>query len=66
MATWVLGVSALFHDSAVALLRDGVVVAAAQEERFTRIKHDAELPVRAAEWALATPTAQQYESIMCS
>jgi len=53
MATWVLGISALFHDSAVALLKDGVVVAAAQEERFTRIKHDAELPVRAAEWALA-------------
>ncbi len=50
--TYILGVSALFHDSAVALLRDGVVVAAAQEERFTRIKHDAELPVRAAEWAL--------------
>ena len=53
MATWILGVSALFHDSAVALLRDGEVVAAAQEERFTRIKHDHELPVRAAEWALA-------------
>ncbi len=53
MATWILGVSALFHDSAVALLLDGEVVAAAQEERFTRIKHDAELPVRAAEWALA-------------
>lgn len=53
MATWILGMSALFHDSAVALLRDGEVVAAAQEERFTRIKHDAELPVRAAEWALA-------------
>jgi carbamoyltransferase len=53
MATWILGISALFHDSAVALLRDGEVVAAAHEERFTRIKHDAELPVRAAEWALA-------------
>ena len=37
MATWILGMSALFHDSAVALLRDGEVVAA-QEERFTR-KH---------------------------
>ncbi|HCH63834.1 MAG: carbamoyl transferase [Deltaproteobacteria bacterium] len=53
MATWILGMSALFHDAAVALVRDGEVVAAAQEERFTRIKHDAELPVRAAEWALA-------------
>lgn len=53
MPTHILGVSALFHDSAVALLRDGELVAAAQEERFTRIKHDAELPVRAAEWALS-------------
>lgn len=63
MPTWILGVSALFHDSAVALLRDGVVVAAAQEERFTRIKHDAELPVRAAEWALAEAgiTAQDLD-----
>jgi carbamoyltransferase len=49
---WILGISALYHDSAAALLRDGEVVAAAQEERFTRIKHDASLPIRAARWCL--------------
>lgn len=37
MAT-ILGISAYYHDSAAALVRDGVIVAAAQEERFTRIK----------------------------
>ncbi|MEC7946600.1 MAG: carbamoyltransferase N-terminal domain-containing protein [Myxococcota bacterium] len=49
---WILGISALYHDSAAALLRDGEVVAAVQEERFTRIKHDASLPLRAAMWCL--------------
>lgn len=52
MPTWVLGVSALYHDAAVALLCDGVVVAAVQEERFSRLKHDAALPVRAARHCL--------------
>ncbi|GIW99282.1 MAG: hypothetical protein KatS3mg111_2615 [Pirellulaceae bacterium] len=42
--TLVLGISAFFHDSAVALLRDGQVVAAASEERFSRRKHDARFP----------------------
>lgn len=41
----VLGISGLFHDAAAALVVDGAVVAAAQEERFTRVKHDARLPV---------------------
>ena len=40
----VLGISAYHHDSAAALLRDGVIIAAAQEERFTRRKHDASFP----------------------
>jgi carbamoyltransferase len=40
----ILGISAYYHDSAAAILRDGVVVAAAQEERFTRKKHDASFP----------------------
>jgi len=51
-ATWILGVSALYHDSAVVLLRDGEIIGAAQEERFTRVKHDPSLPVRAAAWVL--------------
>ena len=37
---YVLGISALYHDSAAALIQDGNIVAAAQEERFTRKKHD--------------------------
>lgn len=53
MPSYILGISALYHDSAAVLLRDGVVVAAAQEERFSRVKADASLPVRAARWCLA-------------
>jgi carbamoyltransferase len=48
----VLGISALYHDSAAALLRDGEVVAAAQEERFTRRKHDPDFPKQAIEYCL--------------
>ena len=44
---YVLGISALYHDSAAALVVDGVAVAAAHEERFTRIKHDPSFPVHA-------------------
>ena len=40
----VLGISAFYHDSAAALIRDGQIVAAAQEERFTRKKHDPAFP----------------------
>jgi carbamoyltransferase len=43
----ILGISALFHDSAACLVRDGEIVAAAQEERFTRRKHDAAFPHQA-------------------
>jgi carbamoyltransferase len=48
----ILGLSAFYHDSAAVLLEDGVIVAAAQEERFTRIKHDASFPRAAARWCL--------------
>ena len=44
MSVYILGISCFFHDSAACLLRDGEVVAAAQEERFTRVKHDASFP----------------------
>lgn len=53
MSTSILGLSALYHDSAACLLRDGEIVAAAQEERFTRKRHDAALPLRAVEYCLA-------------
>jgi hypothetical protein len=49
----VLRISAYNHDSAAALVQDGVIVAAAQEERFTRKKHDADFPANAARWCLA-------------
>jgi carbamoyltransferase len=51
---YVLGISAYYHDSAACLLRDGEIVAAAQEERFTRIKGDAAFPSRAMEYCLKT------------
>jgi carbamoyltransferase len=49
----ILGISAFYHDSAAALVRDGIVVAAAQEERFTRKKHDARFPVHAVDYCLS-------------
>ncbi|MHC4975441.1 MAG: carbamoyltransferase family protein [Planctomycetota bacterium] len=50
--TAILGISAFYHDSAAALVIDGEVVAAAQEERFTRIKHDHGFPTRAVAYCL--------------
>ena len=50
---FVLGISGFYHDSAAALVRDGEIVAAAQEERFTRIKHDAGFPAKAVESCIA-------------
>src|SRR5215831_20084117 len=49
----VLGISAFYHDSAAALIDDGVVLAAAQEERFTRKKHDPGFPKNAVEYCLS-------------
>ena len=48
----VLGISAFYHDSAAALIRDGEIVAAAQEERFTRRKHDSGFPSHAVDYCL--------------
>jgi len=50
--THILGISAFYHDSAACLLRDGEIVAAAQEERFTRKKGDASFPAHAVEYCL--------------
>ena len=49
----ILGISAFYHDSAAALVRDGRIVAAAQEERFSRTKHDARFPKNAIAYCLA-------------
>ncbi len=51
--TWILGLNAWHADSAACLLRDGVLVAAAEEERFRRIKHWAGFPSEAVRWCLA-------------
>ena len=48
----ILGISAFYHDSAACILIDGKIVAAAQEERFTRKKHDAKYPYNAIEFVL--------------
>ena len=48
----ILGLSAYYHDSAAALVEDGRIVAAAQEERFTRKKHDPGYPKHAATYCL--------------
>lgn len=50
--TYILGISCWYHDAAACLLKDGEILAAAQEERFTRIKHDASFPVNAITWCL--------------
>jgi carbamoyltransferase len=53
MAKYILGISCFYHDAAAALIKDGVVVSAAQEERFTRIKFDESFPKNAIEYCLS-------------
>ena len=48
----ILGISALYHDAAAALIEDGKIVAAVQEERFTRVKHDKRIPINAIKFCL--------------
>jgi carbamoyltransferase len=48
----ILGISAYYHDSAACLIQDGKIVAAAQEERFTRKKHDYRFPVNAVDFCI--------------
>lgn len=49
---YILGLSCFYHDSSAALIKDGIVIAAAQEERFSRLKHDVSFPKRAAEFCM--------------
>jgi len=51
---YILGISAYYHDSAACLLKDGEIICAAQEERFTRLKHDSSFPVKAIEFCLSS------------
>lgn len=52
MSKWVLGISCYYHDAAAALVRDGEIIAAAQEERFTRKRHDPRFPINAINYCL--------------
>jgi carbamoyltransferase len=61
----ILGISAFYHDSAACLVVDGEIVAAAQEERFTRVKHDHHFPLHAARYCLteANLTARELDYV---
>jgi len=61
----ILGISAFYHDSAACLIEDGEIVAAAQEERFTRKKHDHSFPAKAISYCLGAGgiTAEQLDSV---
>ena len=63
---YVMGISALYHDAAAALIKDNEIIAAAQEERFTRIKHDKSIPRNAMEYCLkeAKITSDQLDAIV--
>ncbi len=52
MSLYILGISAFYHDSAAALIKDGEIIAAAQEERFTREKHDSNFPTNAVRYVV--------------
>ncbi len=58
---YILGISAFYHDSAACLLKNGKIIAAAQEERFTRKKHDAGFPSRAIEYCIGEANIQASE-----
>ena len=63
---YILGISALYHDSAAALIKDGKIVAAAQEERFTRVKHDSSIPANAIYYCMeqAQITQEELEAVI--
>ncbi|MFA5889084.1 MAG: carbamoyltransferase N-terminal domain-containing protein [Candidatus Paceibacterota bacterium] len=54
MSKYILGISCYYHDASAALLKDGVIVAAAQEERFTRKKHDSSFPIHSILYCLSS------------
>ena len=62
----ILGISAFYHDSAAALVRNGEIIAAAQDERFTRKKHDNQFPTNSVQYCLQTGrlTAEDLEYVV--
>tara|TARA_Y100000022_G_scaffold112061_1_gene96725 strand:+ start:473 stop:2311 length:1839 start_codon:yes stop_codon:yes gene_type:complete len=63
---YILGISAFYHDSAACLIKDGLIVAAVQEERFTRKKHDSSFPTNAIKYCLreAKISARQIDNVV--
>ena len=63
---YILGISAFYHDSAACLLKNGEIIAAAQEERFTRIKHESRFPHHAIQYCLkeAGISAKQIDNVV--
>ncbi len=59
--TSILGISAFYHDSAAAIIVDGKIIAAAQEERFSRKKHDARYPFNAVNYVLSESNLKLHE-----
>jgi carbamoyltransferase len=61
----ILGISAFYHDSAAAIVEDGKIIAAAQEERFTRVKHDQSFPLNAIQFCLqySGSTINEFDAI---
>jgi len=51
---YILGISAYYHDSAACIIKDGEIIAAAQEERFTRKKHDHRFPINAINFCISS------------
>ena len=51
---YILGISCGYHDSAAALIKDGNVLGACEEERFTGIKHDSRFPINTIKWLMKT------------
>jgi carbamoyltransferase len=60
----ILGISCFYHDSAAALVEDGRVVAAAQEERFTRRKHDSDFPLNAIRYCLSAGSGGEVDHVV--
>ena len=62
----ILGISAFYHDSAAVIIDGEHIIAAAQEERFTRVKHDASFPINAVEYCIkeAGVTIDQIDNVV--
>ena len=58
---YILGISAYYHDSAACIIKDGKILAAAQEERFSRKKHDQNFPINAINYCLIESGIKSYE-----